>query len=69
MAGEHEPGKTAPPILGRFVGALRRNRWTGLVVNITPSGVWLLVFFLAPSTHGRNLSATVTVPTATGTRR
>lgn len=48
MAGEHEPRKTAPPVLGRFVGALRRNRWTGLVVNITPSGVWLLVFFLVP---------------------
>jgi ABC-type spermidine/putrescine transport system permease subunit I len=27
---------------------LRRNRWTGLVVNILPSTFWLIVFFLIP---------------------
>ncbi|SFG48595.1 spermidine/putrescine transport system permease protein [Halopelagius inordinatus] len=33
---------------GTLFGRLRQNRWTGLIVNLAPSGFWLGVFFLAP---------------------
>ena len=48
MASEHSPGRTGASFPGRFLGAVRRNRWTGLLVNAAPSGAWLVVFFLVP---------------------
>lgn len=47
MASEHktrERDGSGPGLFRR----LRSNRWTGFVVNVTPSAFWLLVFFLVP---------------------
>ena len=43
MAAEDERRWT-----GDLVAAVRRRRVTGLVVNLLPSGIWLLVFFVVP---------------------
>lgn len=48
MASEHTPGKPRAGTLGGLLGAVRKNRWAGLLVNATPSGLWLVVFFLVP---------------------
>ncbi len=47
MGTEHSVDGGESPVR-RAVRTVRRNRWTGLVVNITPSTFWLTVFFLIP---------------------
>jgi spermidine/putrescine transport system permease protein len=48
MASEHKvrdrETESGPSLRQR----VRRSRWTGLAVNVTPSASWLFVFFLVP---------------------
>ncbi|MFC4438978.1 MULTISPECIES: ABC transporter permease [Natrialbaceae] len=48
MGTEHSIDRGESTAVHRAVRAVRRNRWTGLIVNITPSAFWLIVFFLIP---------------------
>ncbi|MFC4550273.1 MULTISPECIES: ABC transporter permease [Halorussus] len=47
MASEHNTRERGEP-RSALLGRIRRNRWTGLLVNVTPSAVWLFLFFLVP---------------------
>lgn len=47
MASEHADGAPQSAVR-RAARTIRRNEWTGLVVNIAPSAFWLTVFFLVP---------------------
>ncbi|MFC4246035.1 ABC transporter permease [Natribaculum luteum] len=47
MGNEHSVDGGESPVR-RAIRTVRRNQWTGLVVNITPSAFWLTVFFLIP---------------------
>ncbi|QHS16732.1 ABC transporter permease [Halopenitus persicus] len=40
--------REASGVDAHLVRRIRRNRWTGAVVNLAPSAFWLGVFFLAP---------------------
>lgn len=48
MASEHKTGDGVGSRRTSLARRLRKNRLTGLLVNVAPSGFWLLVFFLAP---------------------
>ena len=48
MASEHNTRAKAVSVTRRSFQRVRRNRWTGLIVNIAPSAFWLTVFFLTP---------------------
>lgn len=48
MASEYETSSPEIGTLRRGLRTLRRHRYTGLVVNLTPSAFWLVVFFLVP---------------------
>lgn len=48
MASQYETGERELPRSKQVLRSLRRNRYTGLLVNITPAAGWLVVFFLVP---------------------
>ena len=48
MASEHTTREREGQSGSSLFRRLRQNRWTGLALNAGPSGLWLLVFFLAP---------------------
>ncbi|NHN48040.1 ABC transporter permease [Halostella sp. JP-L12] len=48
MASEHKTGDGVVSRRASLFRRLREHRWTGLLVNVAPSGFWLVAFFLAP---------------------